>query len=220
MQKTRAVGAVIGFTLAAVSYFVAEPLASAAILLAAFTVYINIALASGVVLRDPSWAVLLSGAIYALLSILLGREVSLWASLVVLLAVEAALTHSLYSTSNEAAVAVTVALLAIGVTGAVLGAPLTSWILVSPFIEQLFSQPAKPSNQKLTPSWLGEIFPLYLVSLYILSLHIPPPLALYSLGLTLARSKYGFLVEPEKGVLDSAARLAIALVSKPWIHVS
>lgn len=193
-------------------------MAKAVILLVAFTVALNTSLALGTVSRDPSWAILLAGAAYALLSMVFAREVSLWASLLVLLAVLAALTHSLRSTSDEAVVAVTLSLLAIGVVGVTLGAPLTPWILLSPFIEQLLSQPPTPRGGWGSLGWPG-LFPLYAIGLYVLSLQIPLVLAPYPLGLALARPKLLFLAEPEKGVIDSAARLALVVVLKPWIHV-
>ena len=193
-------------------------MAKAVILLVAFTVALNTSLALGTVSRDPSWAILLAGAAYALLSMVFAREVSLWASLLVLLAVLAALTHSLRSTSDEAVVAVTLSLLAIGVVGVALGTPLTPWILLSPFIEQLLSQPPTPRGGWGSLGWPG-LFPLYAIGLYVLSLQIPLVLAPYSLGLALARPKLMLLAEPEKGVIDSAARLALVVVLKPWIHV-
>lgn len=193
-------------------------MAKAVILLVAFTVALNTSLALGTVSRDPSWAILLAGAAYALLSMVFAREVSLWASLLVLLAVLAALTHSLRSTSDEAVVAVTLSLLAIGVVGVALGTPLTPWILLSPFIEQLLSQPPTPRGGWGSLGWPG-LFPLYAIGLYLLSLQIPLVLAPYPLGLALARPKLMLLAEPEKGVIDSAARLALVVVLKPWIHV-
>jgi hypothetical protein len=161
--------------------------------------------------RDITWIILLAGVIYMASTLIIPGQISMLLALLTLMALTApAYTVKEADTNIEWPLYSPLTLLVIGVAGAYINSPLTTWIILSPLIEILFIQSMSVGERERLKTGL------YYATIYTLALNLPPLFIAYTLAATLFRIVSKKALNLKYIPIDSALRLGL-WVTMAWI---